>query len=92
MKIKISKEDMIDILDGDSEEGSIISDKIIDTARWSELHDIVFSYKGKHYSAGYSCGATEMQEEGPWEYEKEVDCTEVHQVEKLVKVWEAVNV
>ncbi|OAJ75188.1 hypothetical protein AYJ08_05865 [Brevibacillus sp. SKDU10] len=69
----------------------VISDQIVDQSRWSVYHDIIFKWiDGKYYSTGYSVGATECQDERPWEYESEVECVEVHQVEKLVKVWEAV--
>lgn len=36
----------------------------------------------------YSRGATESQDERPWEYEKTVKATLVREVEKTVKVWE----
>ncbi len=91
MKIKLSKEEMLDILMEDHDTGEIVEDNILETSRWSVLHEIVFSLNGTHYSTGYSVGATEMQDEGPWEYDKEVECTEVHQVEKVVKVWKAVR-
>ncbi|MDN9010043.1 hypothetical protein [Brevibacillus laterosporus] len=69
----------------------VISDRIVDQSRWSVYHDIIFKWiDGKYYSTGYSVGATECQDERPWEYEDEVECIEVHQVEKMVKVWEAV--
>lgn len=86
-KIKIPKEILLDmeILWGNS-----IEDTIIDNSRWSIHHKVIFEYEGKTYQAFYSVGATESQDESPWEYVKEVECTEVHQVEKLVKVWEAV--
>ena len=65
-----------------------IEDNIIDSRRWSEVHEIVFKDKdGKHYEAGYSCGSTEMQEESPWEYEEEVEAWEVEQKEVTVKKW-----
>ncbi|MGG0757534.1 hypothetical protein [Brevibacillus laterosporus] len=69
----------------------VILDQIVDQSRWSIYHDIIFKWTdGKYYSTGYSVGATECQDEAPWEYMDEVECTEVHQVEKIVKVWEAV--
>lgn len=70
---------------------SAMEDSIIDTSRWSIHHKIIFEYEGKFYSTYYSEGATECQDEVPWEYEDEIECVEVHQVEKLVKVWEAVE-
>lgn len=69
----------------------VILDQIVNQSRWSIHHDIIFKWiDGKYYSTGYIEGATECQDEAPWEYEDEVECTEVHQVEKMVKVWEAV--
>lgn len=80
-KVKFSKDFMIDeILDADK----IIEDTIVETTRWSIIHEIVFEHEGKFYSAVYSVGATEIQDESPWEYEDEVECTEVEK--KLVQV------
>ncbi len=77
--------------DEESDEVEVYEDVLIDTTRWSNCYRIVFKWlDGKVYSAEYSRGATEMQHESPWEYQKEVECTEVQQVEKIVKVWEAV--
>lgn len=67
-----------------------IKDDITGTSRWSVHHSIIFSHDGKFYKAHYSVGATESQYESPWEYEEEVDCTEVHVVEKTVKTWEEI--
>ena len=64
-----------------------ISDKIIDTSRWSIFHKIVFEDNGKFYSTTYSVGATEMQDERPWEYTEIVECTEVELREIMVKEW-----
>lgn len=64
-----------------------IVDKIIDTTRWSIVHEIVFKDNGKFYQTTYSEGATEMQLESPWEYENEVECIEVELREVKVKKW-----
>ena len=61
-----------------------IEDRIIDTSRWSEIHEIIFEKDGKFYSAEYSCGATEGGDETPWEYNDEIECTEVEK--KIVQV------
>ena len=65
----------------------LIEDDIIDTTRWSIVHEIVFEDKGKFYMTTYSEGATEYQDERPWEYENEVKCTEVELKEVKVKKW-----
>lgn len=67
---------------------SAIEDKIVGNRRWSVDHQIIFKLGDKFYSAYYSVGATEYQEEYPWEHEHEVKCVEVHQVEKTIKIWE----
>ena len=64
-----------------------IEDNIIDTSRWSILHEIIFEDGGKFYRTTRSVGATEMQCEEPWEFEKEVECEEVELREVTVKKW-----
>lgn len=64
-----------------------IVDDIVDTSRWSEEHYIVFEHEGKFYQTRYSCGATEMQDESPWDDVEEVVSFEVEEKEVLVKQW-----
>lgn len=64
-----------------------IKDDITSTSRWSIHHEIIFAHDGKFYHAHYSEGATEMQDERPWEYETEVECIEVELKEVMVKKW-----
>lgn len=72
---KFSKDYLKDELD--LPYSNTIVDRIIDTTRWSIVHEIVFEDNGKFYQTTYSEGATEMQDERPWEYEDEVECEEV---------------
>lgn len=69
-----------------------IEDNVIGNDRWSVHHCIIFEYEGKYYRAYYSVGATEMQDESPWEYEDVVSCEEVELREVLVKQWCPVEV
>lgn len=69
---------------------SAIRNTISDTSRWRIHHNIIFAHNGKFYETYYSVGATEMQDEGPWEYDEEVECFEVKLVEKTIKVWERI--
>ena len=62
-------------------------DEITDTSRWSVHHRIVFKHDDKFYETYYSEGATEMQDESPWEYEEEVECHEVELKEVKVVKW-----
>lgn len=49
--------------------GNTISDEVVDNSRWSINHEIVFEHEGKFYGATYSVGATESQDERPWQYD-----------------------
>lgn len=64
-----------------------IVDDIVDTSRWSIYHKIIFNDNGKFYETYYSEGATECQEETPWEYEDEIECYEVELKEVKVMKW-----
>lgn len=62
-------------------------DNIIDTTRWSEIHEIVFAHDGKFYQTTYSQGLTELQDESAWEMENDIDCDEVELKEVTVMKW-----
>ncbi len=85
-KITLHKDYLINELDLPSE---AIKNTTDSTSRWSSHHTIVFLYDGKFYTTSYSQGLTESQDESPWDNVTEVECIEVHLVEKIVKVWEA---
>jgi hypothetical protein len=77
--------------DGNPDEGvEIISDEITSRTRWSVIHTLMVRIKGTVYEAYYSSGATECQDERPWEYSDTIGFTEMVEVEKTVKVWEPV--
>ena len=64
-----------------------IKDTITDTGRWSIYHEIIFEDNGKFYQTCYSEGATECQDERPWEYETEIECYEVELKEVTRLEW-----
>ena len=84
--MKFKKDYLLDVLWGD--QGIILEDKIIEHSRWSVVHSLVFKTddeEGKYYSSIYSVGATESQDESPWEDEgDEIECSEVVPVHKTV--------
>ena len=82
--MKFKKDFLIDELDLPY---SAIEDKVIDNSRWSIQHEIIFEHEGKFYRTHYQVGATESQDEGPWEYDDEIECTEVAQKEITVMAW-----
>lgn len=65
-----------------------VESNIVDTSRWSIINDIVIKRKsdGKFFRDEYSVGATESQEESPYEY-SEPNFSEVFPVETKVIVY-----
>ena len=90
-KIKFKKDFLVNELDLPYNNDIIQEDNIIETSRWSELHEIVFEYNNKYYKTIYSQGLTEYQDEAPWDGEEDVDCLEVELKEVLVKQWYAIE-
>lgn len=78
----------------DSETLKVVEDEITDTSRWSVHHRLVFKdlETDKFYLTYYSIGATEQQDEQPFQYEGEfIDCDEVIPVEVKVISYEKVK-
>jgi len=70
----------------------VIMSEISDTSRWSVYYEMVFKFDGKFYVTYYSKGATECQDESPYEYEpEEVLCIQVEPVEVTVTEYQPVN-
>lgn len=60
------------------EEHRTVYDKIIGHRRWSVDHERVFEHDGRFFRTLYSVGATEGQDERPYEYEPDdIECEEV---------------
>ena len=78
-----------ELLFGDLDDFEVVKDKIIENSRWSIRHLLIVkrTSDGKFFQDGYSVGATEMQEERPWEYDKP-NFLEVFPVEKTIIVYE----
>ena len=91
--MKFIKEVLIDLafLDkGDEDQGyTIIENKLVNYSRWSKKFRLVFRYDNKFYEKFYTTGATEYQEEYPFENDPfEIECKEVFPKEKLVIYYE----
>ncbi len=69
---------------------SALEDKVIDSSRWSINHEIIFENDGKYWKTCYSVGATECQDERPWDDIDEVECTEVEK--RIIEVEEWVEI
>lgn len=52
----------------------LVQEELIDTSRWSHIHERIYKDldSGKFYSTSYSTGATECQDETPYEYDGEI--------------------
>ena len=83
MDSAISKDVALAILEGDKSAGEIILNQQVDTSRWSIIYRLVVRVDGKLYEGSYRRGATECQEEQPWEY-TEPHFVEVEAYEKTV--------
>jgi hypothetical protein len=68
----------------------VIEQKMTGHTRWSLKYSMIFKFEDKLYKTSYSTGATEYQDEEPYEYEDDViECPEVFPVEKTIIVYEA---
>lgn len=70
------------------DEAEVIEDIVVDNSRWSINHSVIFKIDGKFYESYYSVGATEYQDESPYEHEgDEIECDEVFPVERTITVY-----
>jgi hypothetical protein len=84
---QFKKNALLEMLDGDAETLVKVSDMLTGKSRWSINHELVFkeAATGRFFCAHYSEGATEQQDESPFEYEPDdVEVTEVFPVERTV--------
>jgi hypothetical protein len=89
--VKLTKEEARDVVWEDHEDWETIEEDICSNSRWAIHMRGIFKHvpSGKFYELHWDKGATEYQEQQPFEY-TDPDLIEVHQVEKVVKVWETV--
>lgn len=92
--MKLSKQEAQEVIYGDSEDWTEITpENISSTGRWSTYKVQIFKHvpSDKLYKFNWSVGSTEMQDEGPFEYQDTYEPIEVVAVEKLVTVYEPVK-
>lgn len=71
----------------------VVQSNLIDTTRWSHVHERVYKdlATGKYWRTTYRVGATECQDEGPYEYDgEEIELEEVVPVEIKKTIYKAV--
>ena len=83
-KITFTRERASNILDGNDEGYRVIRDTIVDTRRWSIDNELIIQRveDNRFFRGYYSVGATESQDESPWE-NSEPDFEEVFPVERV---------
>ena len=84
--IKFPRKRALSILYRGDDAYKIVRNTLEDSTRWSLCYDLVIqnTADSRFWNAGYRQGATESQDEGPWEGDTEVTFTEVFPVEKVV--------
>lgn len=76
---------------GDSPDFDVVRDEIVDHSRWTVAHTVVVRRKSdqKLFISHYSVGATESQDQSPYEYD-EPEFYEAREVTKTVSDYEVV--
>lgn len=84
------KEDLQELVsEGEFDGLEVVIDEIEDRNRWSVQYRLVFRYKDKFYQTYYTTGATEYQDQAPFEDDgEEIKCKEVTRKEKVMVVYE----
>jgi hypothetical protein len=90
---KFKKEDLQAVVAGESDTLETVSDRLIGKGRWTINHELVFreTASGRFFRVHYSEGATEQQDESPFEYATDdVAVVEVRPAERVVTVYEPI--
>ncbi|MGC9439293.1 hypothetical protein [Streptomyces sp. WG5] len=99
MKTRIFTPDELDAIgvpfECDPENGYAeeLHDELYDTTRWAHIYEFVFRNPddGKSYRVYYWRGATEMQDQDLWNWDKEIKAIEVEQVQVTKTEWKPVK-
>ena len=88
--LTLKAEEARSIAYGDHELFETVTSEITDTTRWSICYEKIAKRisDGKFFKLNYRVGATEMQDESPYEWVDEVSIPEVFPVEKTIIVYE----
>lgn len=88
--MKFSKSFLFELAceDYDDKVVELISTELVDTTRWCVVYEQIFKFEDRFYITSYRVGATESQDERPYEWEgDEIDCVEVVPTEKTMIVY-----
>jgi len=86
--MKLTKQEGKALVYEDIEGWEKVESEIYEASRWSIHYSGVFKHleTGDHYEMAWSVGATELQDERPFEYD-EPELTKVKQVEVMITKW-----
>lgn len=87
------KGDLQDMAWGDTPEGyEVMVNMIVDSSRWATQHSLVFRHGDRFFETIYSQGATEQQDESPFECDPEmIECVEVYPVTETITTYKQVE-
>ena len=73
-QLKLTPQDAREAVYGDHEDFDVVVNELVETTRWSVCYEAVLKHKpyGVHYLVNYRRGATEGQDESPFEHDDEV--------------------
>lgn len=86
-KLILSEKEAKDIL-WEETPYKIVKNELVDNTRWNLVYDLVVEKDGRFFRTSYTTGATEMQDNSPFDYTKTVEFEEVFPVEKTIVVYE----
>jgi len=88
--LKLTPDEGRNVVWNDHDDFETVKTEIVDVTRWSLIYENIYKQKssGKFFKTSYRVGATEYQDERPYEYLTEAVFEEVFPVEKLVTVYE----
>lgn len=73
-----TQDTIYDLFEGNEEKGyECISNEIVDKSRWTVQYELLVKIGEKFYRTFYERGATEYQDNGPWECDDKIELIEV---------------
>ncbi len=83
-----TREFLLDFMDEfDLDKDIVLSNEIVDTWRWGNVHKMIFKFEGKIYSYLYRVHT----QDGIQEYRDNITCPEVVAKQKLITYYEEVK-
>lgn len=92
--VKFPKDDLQELVGwGDPEGYEIVLNQLDGNSRWSLEYRLVFKHGDKFWETSYRTGATEQQDESPWEYDSaEIECWQVEPFTVAKTDYKSVNI